>query len=177
MNNYIVIILFGPCGSGKEELLNELLKNNSSFNKIVNTTNKKNDKKNIYLSTENFTKKILEGSIIEATSKEGHFFGTDINSLKKDKINIKISNIEGIECFLEYKNIKTIPIYIATEPKTRLLRMLNREKNCDNICESFLEDQKYYNQDIKFDFKTFYYGKNIKTKDFNNYINDLIKNV
>lgn len=41
MNNYIVIILFGPCGSGKEELLNELLKNNSSFNKIINTTNKK----------------------------------------------------------------------------------------------------------------------------------------
>ena len=131
-----------------ESLCNKIV-NYSQFINYINTyTTDKNEKKYLYLSLENFTKKILDGSIIEALEKNDEFYGTDIDFLLKDKINIKIFDINSIQCLLQNPEIDLYPIYIYSEPKDLIKRMLDENKySAEDICKMFLNDLQIYNED------------------------------
>ena len=56
------------------------------------------------------------------------WYGTPLDSLDKDKINIGVFNIAGIECLMEDPRLEIVPIYVEVSPKNRLMRALTREE-------------------------------------------------
>jgi len=173
MNKIKVIALFGPSGCGKDTLLNYIV-NKTGFNKIITTTTRpkreyeKEDVNYHFLTEEEFGLKVLDGTMLEATSFNNWFYGTARDDLKENNINIGVFNIHALECLLQDNNLDITPILIACEDKTRLMRSLNREDkpNCEEICRRFLSDSKDFNVDLDFDFYTYYNGNNVNLENF-----------
>lgn len=159
-----VIAFFGPSSSEKDTLA-KILSKRSDVNEIIScTTRPKRDyeKEGIdyyFISTAEFGEKVINGTMLEATSFRDWFYGTPLESLKEDKINIGVFNKQGIECLLSDNRLEIIPVYIACEDKKRLMRSLERETNpdCEEICRRFLADKKDF-ESIDFEYLTFYNG-------------------
>ena len=163
-----ILAFFGESAAGKDTLA-KVLAERDEFHAVVScTTRPKRDYEQDgvdyhFLTTEEFTKKVLDGTMLEATEFRNWFYGTPIESLKADKINVGVFNISGIECLLKDSRLEVIPVYIACEDKTRLLRSLNRETtpDCEEICRRFLTDKKDF-EDIPFEYYTHYNGVGVK---------------
>jgi guanylate kinase len=69
--------------------------------------------------------------MLEATVFNDWCYGTSIDNLSNDKINIGVFNPEGVGLLRGRDNIKLILIYIEAKDKDRLLRQLNRENDPD----------------------------------------------
>ena len=82
------------------------------------------------------------------------WYGTSIDHLVKDKINIGVFNIEGIKQILQDEETDCLPIRIICYDKIRLLRQLNRESSpdCMEIARRFLADSKDFSN-IPFEYK------------------------
>lgn len=159
-----IIALFGPSSSGKDTLAKILSKKEGIHEIISCTTRPKRDYEQEgidynFIDEEEFAKKVLNGSMLEATSFHNWFYGTPIEALDENKINVGVFNIQGIECLLKDDRLDIIPIYIACEDKLRLQRSLDREINpdCEEICRRFLTDKKDF-EDISFEYYTHYNG-------------------
>lgn len=150
MNKYKIIALFGPSGVGKDAIQNRIASSYEDMHKIIScTTRPKRDyevegQDYFFLEPIQFAQKVLDGSMLEATSFRAWMYGTPIDTLDKDKINIGVFNIAGIECLLEDSRLEVIPIYVEVSPKTRLMRALSREQNpdCHEVCRRFLADEQ-----------------------------------
>lgn len=82
---------------------------------------------------------------IEVNYFNNWFYGTPLDSLKEDKINILITSPNGIKQLSDLYNLLDMHIFsIYQPPKIRLLNQLNRENNpdCSEICRRFLADEK-----------------------------------
>lgn len=175
-----IVALFGKSGAGKDTLLQKLHYANPQYKKIIMTTTRpKRDYERegvhyYYLSPEDFAVKVLNGDLIEATSFNDWFYGTDINELDINRTNIGAFSIRAIECMMEDSRLEVFPVYIHAEDKTRLLRNLNREANpnCSEICRRYFTDEKDFD-DIPFDYITF------KNEDGTppNFLNEYIKGI
>ena len=152
MNKYILIILCGPAGSGKNYILNNLMsKYPEDLNLIIpDTTRPPRDSEkdgvdyNFLTTDEFFTKKHLE-----VTEFNNWYYGTPIDALRQNKINITILNpmaILQIYKYIDNLNIKIF--YIDVPDKIRILRQLNRETFPDvyEICRRFLADKQDFNK-------------------------------
>ena len=161
MEKYKVVALFGESGSGKDTIQNAIVSACADMNKIIScTTRPKRDYERDgidyhYLTTEKFAEKVLNGEMLEATEFNNWFYGTDINQLKEDKINIGVFSITSIECLLEDNKLDVYPVLIDASDKVRLIRTLNREENpdCKEICRRFFADEQDFD-DIPFDYMT-----------------------
>lgn len=188
-----IIALFGKSGAGKDFLKKELIKNSDIFKEVINYTTRpkrdyeENGKNYYFTDPDTFAKKILDGSMIEASVFNNWLYGTSIENLDKDKINVGVFNINAIECLLENDRLKVYPILIEARNKIRLERLLKREKdpNCKEICRRFLKDEGDF-LDIPFEYETFInerepteinfcniYTKRIKWAKENNYIDEI----
>lgn len=138
-DKYTIIALMGKAGSGKDTIMKALLKQPAFQNAvpiISCTTRPKREyeKDGIdyhFLTKEQFTDKILSGDMLEATVFNDWCYGTSIDNLSNDKINIGVFNPEGAGLLRDRDNIKLILIYIEARDKDRLLRQLNRENDPD----------------------------------------------
>ena len=175
MSRYKLIALFGYSGAGKDTLLNYVLeKHPNEFHKIISYTtrpmreNEKEGREYHFISVQEFTDKVLNGSMLEATQWGSDFYGTDISTFDENKINIGILDENGIQCLIDNPDIQVYPIFITANGKTRLLRALNREKNpdCIKICNRFLEDDKRFNKELDFNFEIYYNYDNRKPFEF-----------
>ena len=160
-NKYKVLALFGKSGAGKDTI-QKWLTTNYNMNGIISCTTRPPrdyERDGIhyhFLSNEEFAQKVLNMSMLEATVFNDWCYGTPIESLKEDKINEGVFNIQGIECLLQDNRLDILPIFIDCSNKTRLLRNIKREKvpNCLEICRRFITDEKDFS-DINFDYITF----------------------
>ena len=166
MNKKIKIVaLFGKSASGKDTLQKWIVSNFPKVNGIVSCTTRPpregeiDGKDYFFLSDDGFAKKVLDGSMLEATSFREWFYGTSIDQLDPNKINVGIFNTIGIECLLKDSRLDVIPVWVWADNKTRLLRSLNRETNpdCNEICRRFFTDEQDF-ADI--DFKYFVWMNN-----------------
>lgn len=148
---YKVLALFGKSGAGKDTILNWLVSNYpTKLNKIVSyTTRPKRDyevegEAYHYINIKEFTDRLLSFDFIEAAVFNNWGYGTSIQSLKSDKINIGVFNPEGIRTLISDPRIDILPIYINCKDKTRLLRILSREEevDCNELCRRFFADEK-----------------------------------
>lgn len=162
MKQIKILTLFGESGAGKDTIQQWMVSHLPGTKGIVScTTRPKRDyeidgKDYHFLTNEEFAIKVLDGTMLEATSFNDWFYGTAINELDASLINIGIFNIQGIECLLQDSRLKIIPVYVLTRDKTRLIRALNREENpdCLEICRRFSTDKKDFD-DISFEYIEF----------------------
>lgn len=146
-----IIALMGKAGSGKDTLLHRLVEQYPQlFNEIVSCTTRpprQGEKDGInyhFLTIEQFTQKVLNGDMIEATEFNGWHYGTTLSSLSTDKINIGVFNPEGVRCISEDSLVDLTTFYVRAANKQRLLRQLNREENpdVDEIIRRYKTDQE-----------------------------------
>lgn len=161
MNKIKILALFGKSASGKDTIQKWITTNYPKItNKIVScTTRPPRDGEQegvdyFFLTDEQFAAKVLDGSMLEATSFREWFYGTALDQLDPDKINVGVFNITGIECILQDSRLDVEPVWVHASDKTRLLRSLNREVNpdCAEICRRFQADEKDFNEADDFDY-------------------------
>lgn len=146
---YKIIVLFGKSGAGKDTALKEICKD-KDFNKIITCTTRPKRDYEIdgidyhFLTPLEFYTKSKNGEMIEETCFNDWYYGTNLNDLSEDKINIGVFNINAICQLFNNPYLDIELIYIKASDKTRLLRNLNREckPNCYEICRRFLADKK-----------------------------------
>lgn len=136
-----IVALMGKAGSGKDTILHNIIRlYPNDFNEIISCTTRppregEQDGVNYnFLTVEQFTQKVLDGDMLEATEFNGWHYGTALSCLSKEKINIGVFNPAGVYCLMEDPNIDLSVYYIKAKDKTRLLRQLNREED-PNISE------------------------------------------
>lgn len=162
MNKIKILALFGKSGAGKDTIQQWIVSNIPDTKGIVSCTTRPPRDYEIdgihyyFLSNEKFAEKVLDGTMLEAASFNGWFYGTDIKELDSKKINIGVFNIKGIERLLEDSRIEVLPVYIKAFDKTRLHRNLNREEwpDCEEICRRFLTDEEDF-RCVDFDYVTY----------------------
>jgi hypothetical protein len=81
------------------------------------------------------------------------FYGTPIDSLDRDKINIGVFNPTGIVNLLKDDRVQLYVVQVIASDKIRLLRSLHREENpnVDEIVRRYMTDKKDFE-----DFSAFY---------------------
>ena len=161
MDKIKILALFGKSASGKDSIQKWITTNYPQLtNKIISCTTRpprsgeQHGVDYFFLSDEEFAKKVLDGSMLEATSFREWFYGTALDQLDKDKINIGVFNITGVECILEDPRLEVVPVWVHASDKARLRRSLNREDNpdCKEICRRFLADEKDFDEMEDFDY-------------------------
>lgn len=154
---YKIIAICGEAGSGKDRLLQEVIKiDQEGFNPIFNpiiscTTRPKRDneiegKNYFYLTDSEFQNKINNNEMLEYTKFRNWYYGTCLSTLREDKINIGVFNPEGIEKLRFDPRVELIVYRIAAAARTRLMRQLKREYSPD-IDEIF---RRYKTDEIVF---------------------------
>lgn len=162
MKKIKIIALFGKSGAGKDTIQKMMLAQNNNYNKIISCTTRpmrEYEQDGVdyhFISEEEFAIKVIGGTMLESTIFRNWFYGTPIESLDPDKINIGVFNINGIGTLLQDSRLEVHPIYVQASDKTRLLRSLNREDNpdCAEICRRFATDEEDF-RNIPFDYKVF----------------------
>ena len=150
MDKYKIIALYGKSASGKDTFLKIALKCFKDFHKIINSTTRpprEGEKDGVayhFLTNEEFTMQVLNCDMFEAANFRGWYYGTNINDLDKNKINIGVFNTVSLDIILKDDRFKVIPIYISTKPKTALIRALKREESpdVDEIIRRYQTDKK-----------------------------------
>lgn len=151
MDKVKVIALFGKAGSGKDTILHALVnKFPDRYNEIVSCTTRppregEQEGVNYYfLTVDQFTEKVLNGDMLEATEFNNWHYGTALSSLSTDKINVGVFNPEGIRCLMEDNFVDLTAYYVQVRDKERLIRQLIREVDPDvkEIIRRFSADEK-----------------------------------
>lgn len=158
-NKYQIVALIGKAGAGKDSMqkatceLHPLM-----FHPIVSCTTRPAREGEIegvdyhYITLNEFTRKVLNGDMLEATEFRDWFYGTTLESLSKDKINIGVFNPAGVEALLEDSRLDVTVFEVVAPDKQRLMRYLNREENpdCAEMCRRYFTDEKDF-ADLDFD--------------------------
>lgn len=147
---YKIIALCGKSGAGKDSLIMAVFSHLEKYlNLIISHTTRPRREKEIadksyhFVSEDEFLTLIDENKMLETTSFNNWYYGTSINSLSNDKINIGVFNPDGIISLLEDNRIELEIYYITAKGKTRLIRQLNREENpnVDEIIRRYSADE------------------------------------
>ena len=157
---YKIVALIGEAGSGKDTVMqNILIKYPTMFNEIISCTTRPRRDNEIegvnyfYLTPEEFSDKVLNYEMLEATSFNGWFYGTSFDSLRSDVVNIGVFNPDGIRTIISNPEVEVQVFRIAASDKTRMLRQLNREHspNVDEIVRRYKTDKEDFS-DLDFDY-------------------------
>lgn len=155
---YKILAFIGEAGAGKDSLAKAVIKRNPEFHNIVSCTTRPKREKEVegidyhFLTIEEFTNKVLNYEMLEATEFNDWFYGTSIDSLDENKINVGVFNPAGIESLLSRsKEISLYVFWVKASDKTRLMRQLEREDNpnIDEIIRRYKADKMDFD-DIDF---------------------------
>ena len=144
---YKIIAIIGQSGCGKDTVLNEtIMRHPEVCSRIVNCTTRP-------MRDYGFTREVLNGNMLEATEYNDWFYGTNINALTPNKINIGVFSPAAVEALLQDPRLDVDVVRVVTANKTRLQRSLNREDtpDCTEICRRYLADEKDF-ADLDFDY-------------------------
>lgn len=141
MKKYKVVAIVGEAGSGKDRVLQEILKRNKKlFHEIIHHTtrpprdNETKGKDYFFVTEELFAAAVCEHQMIEFAEYRDWYYGTSKGALSEDRINIGTFNLKAIKQLQENQDIDLLIFKISATPKTRLLRQLNRE-DCPDCAE------------------------------------------
>ena len=172
MNKIKIIALCGMAGSGKDTILKNVLKTYPQLHEIVSCTTRPpregeiNGKNYYFISNEEFAQKMYNMEMLECTVFNDWCYGTPLSSLDKNKVNIGVFNLDGLEILLEDSRLDLTIFFVDAPKKTRLLRQLNRENNpdVDEIIRRYQTDEHDFKH-IDFRLKEYIYLFNITPQD------------
>lgn len=156
-----ILALFGKSAAGKDDIQNWIIRHFPGYcNKIVSYTTRppregERDGENYFFITkEEFVKKVVSHSMLEQTQFRDWFYGTSLNQLDENKINIGVFNLAGIRSLLQDPRVEVIPIWVHADDKVRLIRSLRREDypDCFEICRRFMADDVDFNEPLDFNY-------------------------
>lgn len=151
---YNMVCICGKAASGKDTILKNVLEEYSDiFCRNLSTTTRsprKGETQGIdydFITEQEMMNKLMNGDMLEVVEFNENFYGTALDTLSKEKINISIYNPGGIELLLENTQINLLIFYIECDDKIRVLRYINREPNFDlqKFCDRMLIDEKEFN--------------------------------
>ena len=164
MDKYKIVALFGEAGSGKDYIQKKIMETDfgkNNLSEIISCTTRPPRQYEIDGVHYHFIPSLSHffdvdhlQKWIEFTPFRNWWYGTSIDNLTLDKINIGVFNISGIRQILDNDDIECLPIKISTLNKIRILRQLNREDNpdCHEIARRFLADEQDFSE-IPFEYK------------------------
>lgn len=145
MKKIKIIALIGKAGSGKDYWLRYLYENNEDVHEIISCTTRPPRPSEIdginyhFLIKEEF----LKEKYVEYCEFNNWYYGTREKDLSKDKINLGVFNLSGIEALLKNPEIDLFVIYLKTEDKLRLIRQLQRDSSdIQEIFRRYQADEK-----------------------------------
>ena len=134
---YKIIAIMGEAGTGKDSLMQEILKLKPEFHEIISCTTRPKRQGEVegvnyyYYTPEQFGDRVLHDEMLECTVFNDWFYGTSYDSVRSDCINIGVFNPTGVESLVVRPDVDVKIIRVVAEDKTRLLRQLNREDSPD----------------------------------------------
>lgn len=137
MMMYKIIAIMGEAGSGKDSVMQGVLKEVPELHEVISCTTRpirEGEAEGVnyyYMTPEAFGDKVLHNEMLECTVFNDWFYGTSYESLRSDALNIGVFNPTGVESLLERHDVETSIYWIVTSDKQRLLRQLNREEHPD----------------------------------------------
>lgn len=162
-----VVALYGKAGAGKDTVMQQVIKMAPNLcHEIVSCTTRPPREGEVngvnyhFLTVEEFTHKVLSGDMLEATEFREWFYGTALDALSAEQVNIGVFNTAGLEALFEDTRLEVLPVSVEASDKTRLMRQLNRETNpdCEEICRRFFADKqdfKRFEAEIELDFEEY----------------------
>lgn len=151
MSKYKVIAICGKSASGKDTLLRNIMTNYPWLHRIINCTTRpprENERDNIdyhFLSLDEFVKQsLVMNKMIEVTQFREWLYGTSIEDLVENEINIGVFSPAGINALIHHEDIDLYVVQVEASAKVRLLRSLTREDDpdVDEIVRRYLADNK-----------------------------------
>lgn len=164
MNKINIIAICGKAGAGKDTLLRKIMQIEDTkmfLHEIVSCTTRPPREGEVngvnyhFMTNEEFAQKILKGEMLEATIFNDWCYGTALQSLDVNKVNIGVFNPEGIETLLQDSRINLRVYYVDVPSKERLIRQLNREEfpDVDEIIRRYKADEEDF-MDLDFNYYT-----------------------
>ena len=158
---YKIVTLSGKAGAGKDRMMQEVLKvlreesPEFTINEIVSCTTRpmregEVEGKNYYFLThEEFAERLADGTMVEATIFNDWCYGSCLEHMNENGINIGVYNPEGVAILQSIPDIMVYSIFVDAPDKVRLLRQLNREENPDvkEIIRRFGADEADFSPD------------------------------
>ena len=158
---YKIVTLTGKAGAGKDRMMQEVLKvlkeesPEFAINEIVSCTTRPmregeiNGKNYYFLTHEEFAERLADGTMVEATIFNDWCYGSCLEHMNEDGINIGVYNPEGVGLLQSIPDIMVYSIFVDAPDKVRLLRQLNREENPDvkEIVRRFGADEADFSPD------------------------------
>lgn len=169
-----IIAIIGEAGTGKDSLVDRLIKDKELFNKIIPCTTRpprdgeSNGVQYYFLPEKEFQIYASSFQILDQTCFKGWLYGAREFDLSYEKINIGVFNPAGVRQIIKRNDLDVKIFRLEVEPVKRMQRQLYREAKPDvsEIARRFLSDE----QDFKnLDFKM--------TVLFNNFASDLEQNI
>ena len=159
MNKYRIIAICGKSASGKDTLLQRMIKQHPEMHEIVSCTTRppregEVDGKNyFFLSQSDFVHKDTIGEMLEVSEFRDWLYGTSLDGVTTAAINIGVFNPTGIFNLMNDERVELFVVLVQASDKIRLIRSLNREKHPDieEIIRRYITD----NEDFEW-FSEFY---------------------
>lgn len=160
---YKILAIAGKAGSGKDTLLREVCNSEVPINEIISYTTRpirerEEDGVNYhFVSSAEFLDMVFKNKMLEDSNFNGWWYGTSIDALRTDMVNVGVFNPEGIRSLLKCPDVDVYAVYVRAADKIRLMRQLNREEdpNCHEIARRFLADDKDFDN-LDFEYKILY---------------------
>lgn len=161
---YKIVTLSGKAGSGKDTLMHKVREVLPDLREIVSCTTRPpregevHGKNYYFLTHEEFAERLENGTMIEATVFNNWCYGTCLEHMSEEGVNIGVYNPEGVAILRCMPEVQVCSIFIDASDKTRLLRQLNRENSPDvkEIVRRFGADEEDFSsenlQDIPFSY-------------------------
>ena len=149
MNKYKIIAICGKSAAGKDTLLQGMLEYLEEAHEIISHTTRPpregevNGKNYHFVTDDEFIHKLWHKEMLETAKYNNWWYGTAIDSLSQDKVNIGVFNRKGLDSLMSHKDVDPFIVYVGASDKTRLLRALKREEDPDvaEIVRRYLADE------------------------------------
>lgn len=138
---YKVIAICGEAGSGKDSLASaltdQLQDEGYKVHKVVTYTTRPKRDYEIegidyhYVDNKTFSNLIIENKMLEVAEFNNWIYGTCIDDLQPDYLNIEVLNPEGIESMSLDSRIDLCIVQCMCNESERIIRQLRREFNPD----------------------------------------------
>ena len=152
---YKIVTLSGKAGAGKDRLMHEVRKVLPELHEIISCTTRPMREGEVdgvnyhFLTHEEFAERLADGTMVEATIFNDWCYGSCLEHMSEDGINIGVYNPEGVGILQCIPNVSVYSIFVDAPDKVRLLRQLERETNPDvkEIVRRFGADEADFSPD------------------------------
>lgn len=153
-----ILVIAGPSAAGKTTVMNEILRQNETFEYIRSATTRAPrgdafDSEYIYLSKEEFLKRIESGGVLEYTEYGGNFYGTPKSEIERiffaGKIPVLILDLNGVKTLKSIpRDFKVFAVYITANREVLDMRLYERLRSAGFTDEAYATYEKRKAQNL-----------------------------